>query len=86
MEALILHTTRGILNMETLKEAQAMHNAFVTQGSQPGIEIARSPESRRSTSHHSGKEALYERNNKQQKRNCVHSLCPNSRRGDGHVP
>lgn len=42
METLILHTTRGILNPERLSEAQAMHNAFVTEGPQPGIEIARS--------------------------------------------
>ena len=42
METLILHTTRGMLNPQRLSEAQAMHNAFVTEGSQPGIEIARS--------------------------------------------
>jgi hypothetical protein len=42
METLILHTTRGMLNPERLSQAQAMHNAFVTEGSQPGIEIARS--------------------------------------------
>lgn len=42
METLILHTTRGILNPKTLDEARTMHNAFVTQGPQPGIEIARS--------------------------------------------
>jgi hypothetical protein len=42
METLILHTTRGILNPRTLEEAQAMHNAFVMDGPQPGIAIARS--------------------------------------------
>jgi hypothetical protein len=42
MKTLILHTTRGILNPKTLDEARTMHNAFVTQGPQPGIEIARS--------------------------------------------
>ena len=42
METLILHTTRVMLNPETLKEAQAMHNAFVMEGPQPGIDIARS--------------------------------------------
>jgi hypothetical protein len=42
METLILHTTRGPLNPKTLKEAQAMHNAFVMEGPQPGIAIARS--------------------------------------------
>src|SRR3989442_469212 len=42
METLILHTTRGTLNPKTLDEARTMHNAFVTQGPQPGIEIARS--------------------------------------------
>ncbi len=42
METLILHTTRGTLNPKTLKEAQAMHNAFVMEGPQPGIAIARS--------------------------------------------
>ena len=42
METLILHTTRGTLNPKTLDEARMMHNAFVTQGPQPGIEIARS--------------------------------------------
>jgi hypothetical protein len=42
METLIFHTTRGTLNPETLSEARAMHNAFVTDGPQPGIEVARS--------------------------------------------
>lgn len=42
METLILHTTRGTLNPKTLSEARAMHNAFVTDGPQPGIEVARS--------------------------------------------
>ncbi len=42
METLILHTTRGTLNPKTLEEARTMHNAFVTQGPQPGIKIARS--------------------------------------------
>ena len=42
METLTLHTTRGILKTETLKEAQTMHNTFVAEGPQPGIEIARS--------------------------------------------
>ena len=41
METLILHTTRAILNPKTLDEVRTMHNAFVTQGPQPGIEIAR---------------------------------------------
>jgi hypothetical protein len=42
MDSLILHTTRGALNPKTLEEARTMHNAFVTEGPQPGIEIARS--------------------------------------------
>ena len=42
MDTLVLHTTRGTLNPQTLDEARTMHNAFVTEGSQPGIEIARS--------------------------------------------
>lgn len=42
METLIFHTTRGTLNPETLSEARAMRNAFVTDGPQPGIEVARS--------------------------------------------
>jgi len=42
IETLVLHTTRGTLNPKTLDEARTMHNAFVTEGSQPGIEIARS--------------------------------------------
>ncbi len=42
METLFLHTTRGTLNPKTLDEARTMHNAFVTAGSQPGIDIARS--------------------------------------------
>jgi hypothetical protein len=42
MDALVLHTTRGTLNPRTLDDARTLHNAFVTQGPQPGIEIARS--------------------------------------------
>jgi hypothetical protein len=42
MEPPLLHITRGTLNPKTLDEARTMHNAFVTQGPQPGIEIARS--------------------------------------------
>ena len=42
METLFLHTTRGTLSPKTLDEARTMHNAFVTAGSQPGIDIARS--------------------------------------------
>ncbi len=42
METLTLHTTRGTLNPKTLEEARTMHNAFVTEGTPPGIEIARS--------------------------------------------
>jgi len=42
MDTPILHTTRGTLNPETLSEGRAMHNAFVTDGPQPGIEVARS--------------------------------------------
>src|SRR5258708_176232 len=42
MDGLVLHTTRGILNPQTLDSARQLHNAFVTQGPQPGIEIARS--------------------------------------------
>jgi hypothetical protein len=42
MDGLVLHTTRGILNPETLDDARQLHNAFVTHGPQPGIEIARS--------------------------------------------
>jgi len=42
MDGLVLHTTRGILNPRTLDGARQLHNAFVTQGPQPGIEIARS--------------------------------------------
>lgn len=42
MQTLVLHTTRGILNTESLDEARAMHNTFVAEGPQPGIEIARS--------------------------------------------
>jgi hypothetical protein len=42
METLVLHTTRGTLNPKTLDEARTMHNAFVMEGPQPGIEIARS--------------------------------------------
>ncbi len=42
MDAPVLHTTRGTLNPETLDDARQLHNAFVTQGPQPGIEIARS--------------------------------------------
>jgi hypothetical protein len=42
MDAPVLHTTRGTLNPQTLDDARQLHNAFVTQGPQPGIEIARS--------------------------------------------
>ena len=42
METLVLHTTRGTLNPKTLEEARTLHNSFVTEGPQPGIEIARS--------------------------------------------
>jgi hypothetical protein len=42
METLVLHTTRGTLNPQILSEARTTHNAFVTEGPQPGIEIARS--------------------------------------------
>ena len=42
METLVLHTTRGTLNPKTLDEARTLHNSFVTEGPQPGIEIARS--------------------------------------------
>jgi hypothetical protein len=42
MEPPVLHLTRGILNPKTLDQARALHNSFVTQGSQPGIEVARS--------------------------------------------
>ena len=42
METLTLHTTRGTLNPKTLEEAWTMHNHFLTQGTPPGIEIARS--------------------------------------------
>jgi hypothetical protein len=41
MEPLVLHTTRGTLDSKTLDEARALHNGFVTEGPQPGIEIAR---------------------------------------------
>jgi hypothetical protein len=42
MEPSVLHLTRGTLNPKTLDQARALHNSFVTQGSQPGIEVARS--------------------------------------------
>jgi hypothetical protein len=42
METFVLHTTRGTLNPKTLEEARTLHNSFVTEGPQPGIEIARS--------------------------------------------
>lgn len=42
MDSPVLHMTRGTLKVETLDDARAMHNAFVTGGKQPGIEIARS--------------------------------------------
>jgi hypothetical protein len=42
MELPVLHLTRGTLNPKTLDQARAMHNSFVTQGPQPGIEVARS--------------------------------------------
>jgi hypothetical protein len=41
MEPLVLHMTRGIL-APTLDKARAAHNAFVSGGPQPGIDIARS--------------------------------------------
>ncbi|MFI6594851.1 hypothetical protein ACIBHX_01310 [Nonomuraea sp. NPDC050536] len=41
MEPPNLHITRGII-ASTLDEARAMHNAFISGGPQPGIEIARS--------------------------------------------
>ena len=42
MNPLFLHTTRGPMEPPTLDEARALHNAFVGEGPQPGIEIARS--------------------------------------------
>jgi hypothetical protein len=42
MEPPLLHLTRGTLNPKTLDQARTMHNAFVTEGPQPGIEVARS--------------------------------------------
>jgi hypothetical protein len=42
IDTLVLHTTRGTLNPKTLDEARTSHNAFVMEGPQPGIEIARS--------------------------------------------
>jgi hypothetical protein len=42
MELPVLHITRGSRNPKTLDQARTMHNAFVTKGPQPGIEIARS--------------------------------------------
>jgi hypothetical protein len=39
---LLLHTTRGPMEPPTLDEARTLHNAFVGEGPQPGIEIARS--------------------------------------------
>jgi hypothetical protein len=42
MELPVLHLTRGTLNLRTLDQARSMHNTFVTKGSQPGIEVARS--------------------------------------------
>jgi hypothetical protein len=39
---LLLHTTRGPMEPSTLDGARALHNAFVGEGPQPGIEIARS--------------------------------------------
>jgi hypothetical protein len=42
MEPPLLHITRGTLNPKTLDQARRMHNTFVTEGPQPGIEIARS--------------------------------------------
>src|SRR5260370_30746913 len=43
MKTFVLHTTRGILNPKTLEEARTLHNGFVAEGRQQGIEIARSP-------------------------------------------
>jgi hypothetical protein len=42
MDPLVLHTTRGTLSPKTLDQARTTHNAFVTEGPQPGIEVARS--------------------------------------------
>jgi hypothetical protein len=42
MDPPVLHLTRGTRNPKTLDQARAMHNAFVTEGPQPGIEVARS--------------------------------------------
>ena len=42
MEPPLLHLTRGTLNPKTLDQARTIHNTFVTQGPQPGIEVARS--------------------------------------------
>jgi hypothetical protein len=42
MEPPVLHLTRGTRNPKTLDQARAMHNSFVTEGPQPGIEVARS--------------------------------------------
>lgn len=41
-DSLIVHLTRGKLNPRTLDEARALHNAFVSTGAPPAIEIARS--------------------------------------------
>jgi hypothetical protein len=42
MDLPLLHLTRGTLNPRTLDQARRMHNSFVTQGPQPGIQVARS--------------------------------------------
>jgi hypothetical protein len=42
MEPPVLHLTRGTRNPKTLDQARSMHNAFVIEGPQPGIEVARS--------------------------------------------
>lgn len=42
MDTLTLHITRGTLRPTALDQARTMHNAFVTEGPQPGAEVARS--------------------------------------------
>jgi hypothetical protein len=41
MAPLLLHTTRGTLNLKSLHDARTLHNAFVAEGPRPGIGIAR---------------------------------------------
>jgi hypothetical protein len=38
----VLHITRGTLATSTLDDARALHNSFIAEGPQPGIEVARS--------------------------------------------